>query len=92
MMLLLGLLDILASFLLLSRIFDVSVPLGVVIAIPAALLFKTFMFGFDLIGGCTDLIVVLLIILTIFFNLPWWLLLIPALFIFIKGIMSFIHL
>ena len=91
-MLLLGLVDILASFLLLSRIFGVNVPLGAVIAIPLALFFKTFMFGFDTMASSIDFIAALFIILTIFLTLPWWLLLIPALFIFIKGIMSFIHL
>lgn len=90
MMLFLGLVDILAALLLLSRIFGVNVPLAAVIVIPIALFFKSLINIFDP-GSITDLVVALLIILSIFLVLPLWLLLIPALFIFIKGIMSFIH-
>ncbi|MEK7519287.1 MAG: hypothetical protein AAB565_00655 [Patescibacteria group bacterium] len=90
-MLILGLIDLSASFILLSRIFGVRVPIEAMILIPLGLLFKWLVSVTD-IGGITDLIVAILIILSIFLNLPWWLLLIPACLILIKGILSLIRL
>jgi hypothetical protein len=91
MMFLFGLVDILAAFLLVSLSLGVKVPLPPLIIIPLALLLKSFIDLYD-IGSITDVVVALLIVVSIFLPLPWWLVLIPALFIFLKGILSFIHL
>lgn len=91
MMLLLGLVDIFAAFALFSKIFGVVLPLGVMIGLPIVLFLKAFMFNIYDPGSIQDVIVALLIILTIFLTLPWWLLLIPALFTLVKGLFSVIR-
>jgi len=91
MMFLFGLVDILAAFLLVSLSLGLKVPLPPLIIIPLALLLKSFIDLYD-IGSITDVVVALLIVVSIFLPLPWWFVLIPALVIFLKGILSFIHL
>jgi hypothetical protein len=83
----LGIIDILAAVLLLSFILGIEVPAFLLVIIPVALLLKASIYVFD-IGSLTDFGIAILILLSFFWVLPVWLLLIGAVLIAIKGLMS----
>lgn len=91
MMLFLGLIDLLAAAILLSQGFNVRVPIMALILIPICLFSKSLINIFD-IGSITDIVVALLIVLGIFLHLPWQLLLVVAIIMAIKGLLSFVAL
>ena len=84
-----GVIDLLAAAILASKGFGVRVPLEALILIPVGLFSKSLIDIAD-IGSITDLIVAALIVLSIFLSLPWQILLVAAIFMIIKGLMSFI--
>ncbi|OHA70928.1 MAG: hypothetical protein A3H01_00905 [Candidatus Wildermuthbacteria bacterium RIFCSPLOWO2_12_FULL_40_9] len=85
----LGVIDLIAAAILLSKGFGIKVPIAASILIPVGLFAKSFINITD-IGSITDIAVALLIVLGIFLPIPWPILLIGAIFMIIKGIMSFI--
>jgi hypothetical protein len=80
----LGLIDILAGLILLSIGSKIQVPIGVLIFIPICLFIKACLSLAD-IGGITDLVVAILIVLSIFIAMPWPILLIALIIMAIKG-------
>ena len=91
MMWFLGVIDLIAAAILLSQGFNVKVPLAALILIPIGLFSKSLISIAD-IGSITDVAVAVLIILGIFFHLPWQLLLVAVIIMTIKGLLSFIAL
>ena len=86
----LGVVDIIASAILFSFLLQIPVPWEALVFIPICLLCKSVLYLAD-IGSWTDIFVFLLIITGIFFHhLPSLILLIGAVLIFVKGVMSLI--
>lgn len=83
----LGIADLLATALLLARAFNSDIPLEMLLFISAILFFKALICLFD-IGSIIDIGVVILLILSIFLNIPSLILFIAAGFIGLKGVMS----
>jgi len=86
-MLLLGIADIIAGSLLIREFYNLPVPQVIVIIFAGYLIMKGLLFIAD-IGSLMDLIAGILLILTIFFNFPIFILIIFAALIAIKGVMS----
>ncbi len=85
----LGLIDLLAAFLLLAMAAGVEAPLEVLIFIPVCLFLKASITLVDL-GGMTDLAIGIILVLSIFFNLHPYILYLGAAFIGLKGLQSLI--
>jgi len=83
----LGLIDLLAAFLLLAIAAGVDAPLEVLIFIPVCLFLKAGIALADL-GGLTDLAVGILLVLSIFFHLSPYLMYLGAAVIGFKGLSS----
>ena len=86
-MLLLGLADIIAGSLLIRGIYNISVPQVLVMVFAGYLIMKGLLFIAD-IGSMMDLGAGILLILTLFINLPILLLIIFAALVGLKGLMS----
>ena len=86
-MLLLGIADIIAGSLLIRELYDIPVPQVIIIIFGGYLITKGLLFITD-IGSMMDLIAGILLILTIFFNFPIFVLIIFASLLGIKGAMS----
>ncbi|OGZ22985.1 MAG: hypothetical protein A3A08_00395 [Candidatus Nealsonbacteria bacterium RIFCSPLOWO2_01_FULL_41_9] len=86
-MLLLGIADIIAGSLLIREFYNLPVPQVIVIIFAGYLIMKGLLFIAD-IGSLMDLIAGILLILTIFFNFPIFILIVFAALIAIKGVMS----
>ena len=84
----LGVIDLLAAAILLSEGFRIEVPLAALIIIPIGLISKAFINILD-IGSVTDVVAALLIVLGIFLHLPWQFLLVVAIIMAAKGLLSF---
>jgi hypothetical protein len=84
---LLGLADLTAAFLLMSRVFEIEAPVLVAIFFAFYLLIKGFLFVVD-IGSVLDIIAAILLTLNIFFVLPGIILIIVASLLGLKGLMS----
>ncbi|MDD2731119.1 MAG: hypothetical protein PHW33_03285 [Candidatus Portnoybacteria bacterium] len=83
----LGLIDLLAAFLLLAIAAGVDAPLEVLIFIPLCLLLKASIALADA-GGLTDLAIGILLVLSVFFPIHPYLLYIGAAIIGLKGLES----
>lgn len=83
-----GFLDLNAAILLVAIALGVKAPLNILIVIPILLFLKACICITD-IGSIFDLIAVALIVLSIFFALPSWILFISAALIGFKGLRSF---
>jgi hypothetical protein len=83
----LGVLDLIITLMLLAIAFKLEVPLGMIIVIPAFLLIKALLFIND-IGSAIDICAAIIIILSIFLNIPFMILIIVAGLMGFKAIMS----
>ena len=83
----LGILDIIVTVMLLAVVFNLDVPLGMIIFMSVCLFCKAFRFLFD-IGSLFDIGAGALLILSIFTTPPSVILLIFAALLGLKGIMS----
>lgn len=84
---LLGLIDIIAAFMLLARIPNWEIPLGMMIFISLCLVGKA-VISLENFFGWIDLITVILLIISSFLSIPYWILLIMAIVMGIKGLVS----
>lgn len=84
---LLGLIDIFAAVLLLSIAFGIVIPASILIIIPSFLLVKASIYIAD-IGSITDVVIAILVVLSFFMILPFWILFAGAILMGIKGLMS----
>ena len=87
-MLLLGIADIIAGSLLIRGIYNIPVPQILVMVFAGYLIIKGLLFITD-IGSAMDLVAGILLILTVFLNIPTLILIIFASLLGIKGVMSF---
>lgn len=83
----LGIADLMATALLLGLAFGFPFPLDMLVFISVCLFLKALISIFD-IGGMIDMAVVILLLLSIFIKLPFWILLVAAVLIGQKGLMS----
>ncbi len=83
----LGILDLIVAIILLSIAFNIEVPIVILIIFPLFLFFKACISLLD-IGGIIDMSIIILIVLSFFISLPFWIFLIGAFAIGLKGIMS----
>lgn len=83
-----GLFDLNAALLLSALAFNYEVPTKVLIFVLAILFLKGCICITD-VGSIMDFVAVFLIVLSIFFHLPFWILLIGSALIGFKGIRSF---
>ncbi len=86
----LGVIDLAAAFVLLTRAIagtEIEIPLGILIVIIASLSFKTLL-DVTSIGGTIDIFTIILLILSSFWLIPFWVLLIGAIAIGQKGVAS----
>jgi hypothetical protein len=82
-----GFLDSVICLMLLAILAKLDVPLEMRIILPVFLSIKAFLFIND-IGSVLDIVVAVLIVITIFFNIPWVVLGAVALLLGIKAILS----
>ncbi len=83
----LGAIDLFAAVILLSIGARVQIPIWALIFILVCLFLKACISIFD-IGSITDLAAAILIVLSVFHLVPWQFLLIGAVLMIIKGVMS----
>lgn len=88
---LLGILDLFAALLLTLMVLGMGLSHYLLFIGAIVLLAKSLPFAFSLCIGCfIDIFVAILLILSIFFSLPVWLLVIGAVIIAQKGFLSFL--
>lgn len=86
----LGIIDLVAALILLTRAIasnKIEIPLGILIVVIVLLFVKTLL-AITSIGGIIDIATIILLILSSFWSLPFWLLLIGAIAIGQKGVVS----
>lgn len=83
----LGLLDIISAFLLISKCFDFDIPRTIVAFFSSYLLLKAFIFLRD-VGSIMDLAAGTLLILGLYMTLPWEIFVVFGILVGIKGIQS----
>lgn len=84
---LLGLLDLAAAAVLVSRFYDILIPKGVVIALAVYLLIKAVIFLAD-IGSFFDIVAAIVLLLSLSMVLPPFVLFAAAGLVGLKGVMS----
>lgn len=88
----LGIIDLVAALILLTRAIaatEIEIPLGILIAVIVLLFVKTIL-AITSIGGIIDISTIILLILSSFWLLPFWILLIGAVAIGQKGVASMV--
>jgi len=86
----LGIIDLVAALILLTRAIastEIEIPLGILIGV-IVLLFVKALLAITSIGGTIDIATIILLILSSFWSLPFWILLIGAIVIGQKGVLS----
>ncbi|HJN62122.1 MAG TPA: hypothetical protein QGH92_00770 [Candidatus Parcubacteria bacterium] len=86
-MLILGLGDIIAAGLLMSRVYDIDIPILIIMAFAGYLLLKGLIFIMD-IGSLVDIVAGALLILSLYFGIPNIFFFAAAALLAFKGIMT----
>ena len=86
----LGIIDLVAAFILLTRVIapaEIEIPLGILIGVVIILIIKALL---DIagMGGIIDITTAALLIISSFWLLPFWILIIGAIAIGQKGVVS----
>ena len=86
----LGIIDLVAAFILLTRVIapaEIEIPLGILIGVVIILIIKALL---DIagMGGIIDITTAALLIISSFWLLPFWILIIGAIVIGQKGVVS----
>lgn len=86
----LGIIDLVAAFILLTRVIapaEIEIPLGILIGVIIILIIKALL---DIagMGGIIDITTAALLIISSFWLLPFWILIIGAIVIGQKGVVS----
>ncbi|PIR72377.1 MAG: hypothetical protein COU42_01355 [Candidatus Nealsonbacteria bacterium CG10_big_fil_rev_8_21_14_0_10_36_24] len=86
----LGIIDLVAAFILLTRVIapaEIEIPLGILIGVVIILIIKALL-NITGMGGIIDITTAALLIISSFWLLPFWILIIGAIAIGQKGVVS----
>jgi len=86
----LGIIDLVAAFILLTRVIapaEIEIPLGILIGVVIILIIKALL-NITGMGGIIDITTAALLIISSFWLLPFWILIIGAIVIGQKGVVS----
>ena len=86
----LGIIDLVAAFILLTRVIapaEIEIPLGILIGVVVILIIKALL-NIAGMGGIIDITTAALLIISSFWLLPFWILIIGAIVIGQKGVVS----